>query len=190
MATLKLKANQSHRTANVPLSFLSRGLWICASVLGLVVAFFLLQFAVLPLATRSYAASISPIAPQAEPGATTADFLKELNAQNLAANSLGSVTHPYLTGHGTLLGFAGDNIQIFEYPNSDIARTEALALFGRSPRLASESYFHLYLRDNLIGLYFGHNMAVMSVTQQMLGSPLASPVSTSSKAKFMTGTYF
>jgi len=140
---------------------------------------FLVKFAVLPLTTQSYAVSISPVLPQAEPGPATADLLANFSAQNFTVKPLDYVAHPYLTGRGTLVGFAGDNIQIFEYPTSAAAHDEALAIFGRAPRTAAESYFHLFLRANLIGLYFGHNAEVLAATEEMMGPPIVVKASSS-----------
>jgi hypothetical protein len=111
--------------------------------------------------------------PNAEPGVATSNLLGSLNAENLAVTSLGYVAHPYLAGRGRLFAFAGDNIQVFEYPTSEMAQAEASAIFGRSPRLATESYFHLYRQGNLIGLYFGHNAQVLKTAEETMGAPLA-----------------
>src|SRR6185369_4591269 len=104
---------------------------------------------------------VSPAVVQATPGSVTATLLADLKTQGIDAAPLGEVKHPYLTGHGTMIGFAGDNLQIFEYPTSETARAEAEAISKRAPRLVKKSFFHVYLHENLIGLYFGHNEAVM-----------------------------
>ena len=53
-----------------------------------------------------------------------------------------------------------------------MAHSEALAIFGRAPRTAAESYFHLFLKENMIVLYFGYNAAVLKATEGMMGSPM------------------
>ena len=183
MSTLKPRKKSISRNdygiIKSPLLFSTHRLWVYVSTVGMAgMIFLIIQYAALPLVAQSYTIptnSTNLIVPQAEPGVATSQLLEDLNAQNLNAELLSYVTHPYIAGRGTLLVFAGDNIQIFEYPTSEMARTEAMAIFGRAPRLATESFFHLYLQKNLIGLYFGRNVEVLRVAQQMLGFPLISP---------------
>ncbi len=185
MTTLKLENNinleQVIGIIEVPSLLSLRRPWIYVAILGMIGLLFLINFIFLPLFRESYAISISSIAPQAEPGSATANLLTDINAQNFAVQSVGYVTHPYLTGRGRLIVFAGDNIQIFEYPKSDVAKSEALAIFKRVPRLAAENYFHVFLQGNLIGLYFGQNARVLTVAEEMMGLPLNLPSSTGAK---------
>jgi hypothetical protein len=148
--------------------------WTYASAASAGGLFLLIRFAALPLAAQGYTIPISPVLPQAQPGTATSQFLTNLNAQDLGAMALGYVSHPYLTGQGTVLAFEGDNIQIFEYPSSEIAHSEALAIFKRAPGLAVKNYFHVFQQNNLIGLYFGHNNVVLEVTEENMGPPLPS----------------
>jgi hypothetical protein len=177
MSALKLRKNtiltQEHEAAKPHLFFSPRRPWMYVSILGAAGFFLFINFAIMPLVVHGYAVAIGPTVSQAKPGLATANLLSDLNSQNLAAWSFGGLTHPYLAGRGTLLVFAGDNIQIFEYPTDETARAEALAISGRSPRLAAQIYFHLYLRGNLIGLYFGYNAEVLRITEGEMGPPLA-----------------
>ena len=166
MSTLKL-------TAQIPSSLSWRRPWLYASILGMVGLLSLANFTVLPLVAQSYTIPISPVGPQAEPALGTLHLLADLNTQNLGAKALGYVTHPYLAGRGRLVSFVGDNIQIFEYPTNEIANKEAWAIFDRTPRLATKDYFHVFLKNNLIGLYFGYNSKVLTVTEGEMGYPLA-----------------
>jgi hypothetical protein len=171
MSTLKLQKNlivgaSGHRVSK-------RVLMYASIPFGAAFLIFLVKVAVMPIAAQGYTVSVDPIAPLATPGLATSNLVADLNAQNLGAQPLGSVSHQYLTGRGTLVGFMGDNIQIFEYATNAIARAEASAIFKRAPRLATESLFHLYLRDNMIGLYFGHNAAVMQAAERTMGSPIS-----------------
>lgn len=152
-------------------------IWLYISVLCVTGLLTLVSLTILPLAAQSRTIPIGPLVPQAEPDLGTTSLVAELNMQNLGAKALGYVTHPYLTGRGKLLSFAGDNIQIFEYPTSDIAHKEAWAIFNRAPRLTAKDYFHIFLRDNLIGLYFGHNTVVLTATEEQMGYPLKTLVS-------------
>jgi hypothetical protein len=163
--------------------------WVYASLLGVAGLFFLVKFAALPLVAQSDTVPVNSIAPQAEPGLATSNLLIDLNSQGAGAEPLDYITHPYLRGRGTLLGFAGDNIQIFEYSTGETAHSEALAIWGRAPRLAAESFFHLYLQGNLIGLYFGHNAEVLKAAEKTMGAPLAPPSSTYSKTTPVAKTH-
>lgn len=147
--------------------------WIYTSIACAIGLFVLVNIAVMPLIVQGYTASITPTVAQAKSGPATANVLKDLNEQNLNVENLGHVSHPYLMGRGTLVGFMGDNIQIFEYPNAETARTEASAIIGRSPRLATERYFHLYRQGNLIGLYFGYNAEVLKAIQEEMGNSMS-----------------
>jgi hypothetical protein len=149
--------------------------WLYASVLGVVSLLLVLNFLALPLIAQSYEISISPTVPQAESETATSNLLASFNAQNFTAQPLDSVTHSYLTGRGTIFVLAGDNIQIFEYPDVATAREEAFAIFKRVPRLAIKSYFHIFLSGNLIGLYIGHNPVVLQITEEEMGPPLTNP---------------
>ena len=193
MPTLKLRKSpiwrRSHGASRFPLSFSMRRPWVYASLLGVAGLFVLVKFAALPLVAQSDTVPVNSIASQAEPGLATSNLLKDLNSQGVAAEPLDYVTHRYLTGRGTLLGFAGDNIQIFEYPAAETAHNEALAIWGRAPRLATESFFHLYLQGNLIGLYFGHNAEVLKATEETMGVSLVPPSSTYSKTTPVVGTH-
>lgn len=172
MDTSEKAARLKRRHMTLPKLFSLRRPWIYISISSAAGLILLINFAIMPLVVHGYSTSITPTGPQAEPGLSTSNLLRDLNAQNPGAGLLGYVTHPYLTGRGRLLGFAGDNIQIFEYPTSEMARSEALAIFGRSPRLAAVSNFHLYLRGNLIVLYFGYNTQVLKIAEEGMGSPL------------------
>jgi hypothetical protein len=168
MPVLKLRKN----IVEAPAFFSLRRRLIYVSLSGMMGVFFLVKLAVVPLVARGYTVPVAPLAPLAVPGPATATMIADLHAQNMSADSLRYATHPYLTGRGTLVGLAGDNLQIFEYPTGEMARKEASMIFTRAPRLATESFFHLYLRDNLIGLYFGHNAAVIQAAEQEMGAPL------------------
>ena len=166
MSTFKLREDSDWSQGYRTTLFFS----ICASLLGMMVLFLLIKFAVLPVIVQGYTIPVNPAG--AEPGVGTADLLREFNVQGSTVLSFGYVAHPYLTGRGRLLSFAGDNIQIFEYPNSEMARSEALAIPGKSPRLAAQHYFHVYRRGNVIALYFGHNADILRVTNAIMGSAL------------------
>ncbi len=150
----------------------ARVIRVCISILGMATLFLLINFEVLPFVARSQTISVYPAFPQAQPGPATADLLKDFRAQNFVVVPLDSVAHPYLTGTGTLLGLAGDNIQVFEYPTSGAAESEASAIFGRAPETAAKSFFHLFLRGNLIVLYFGHNTKVLEATEKVVSLPV------------------
>jgi len=172
MSTLKLRKNLLLPHGLRP----ARYIRIYASIVGVAIVLLLANFEVLPLAIQSHVTLVDPVLPQAEPGPATAKLLMELNAQNPGVTLLDYVTHPYLTGRGTLVGFAGDNIQVFEYPTSELARSEAAAIFGRASRTAAKSYFHLFLKENLIVLYFGYNAAVLKATEDIVGPPIANTI--------------
>ena len=168
MSTIKLRENiilhEAQKIAHKP--------WIYFSVLGMVGFLFLANFVIVPMAQQSYAISIRPITPQAEPGAATASLVGDINAQGVSAESLGYASHAYLPGKGSFIIFAGDNIQIFEYPDNKTAQSEAAAIFKRAPSLVAKSYFHIFLRGNLIGLYMGNNAKVLSITEAVMGAPI------------------
>ncbi len=152
--------------------FSLRGPWIYISFLGIAGFPLFVNFVGMPLVVHGLTTPIGPATPQAQPGIGTFNLLRDINAQGFGAQDLGRITHGYLAGRGTVLAFAGDNVQIFEYPSNEIARTEASAAFKRSPRLATLGYFHLYLQGNLIGLYFGHNAGVLKIMEDKFGSPV------------------
>lgn len=167
MPTLEL-----NKTARPHFFFSPRRPWMYVSILGTAGLLLLINFAAMPLVVQGYTTSIDPIVPKAEPGLATSNLLKALNAQNLGVENLGRVAHPYLAGRGTIFAFANDNIQIFEYPTSEMASKEASAIFERSPRLTTLDYFRLYLQGNLIGLYFGYNAEVLKITEEKMGPPI------------------
>ncbi len=170
MSTLRLRTSPL-----IPRNLKSAGLLLTyATMIGVVLLLLAANVEGAPLQLPSRSISITPSMPQAEPNSATAHLLMSLNALAPMVVSFGYVTHPYLMGRGALLGFAGDNIQVFEYPTSEVARSEAAAIFEKAPRTAAKSYFHLFLRENLIVLYFGHNETVLKITEAMVGSPLTS----------------
>jgi hypothetical protein len=169
MPALKLITAQNHR------SFSWRKPWLYVYAFGIVGLLSLSNFILLPLVAKSSIVPIDPTVPQAEPGIATSNLLASFNAQKPTARPLDFVTHSYLTGQGVIFGLAGDNIQIFEYPNADIARKEALAVFKQVPWLVSKNYFHIFQSGSLIGLYIGDNPAVLQLTEREMGAPLANP---------------
>lgn len=175
MPTLKLRKNlilgESHREGH------KTGKWILiyASIAcGVAFQVLFIRTTAVPFIAQGYTVPIAPAVPLAAAGPATASLIENLNVQGLGAQTLGYVSHRYLTGSGTLVGFAGDNIQIFEYATDETASAEASAILKRAPRLTKEkeSFFHLYLHGHLIGLYFGHNTAVMQAATEAMGNTL------------------
>lgn len=123
----------------------------------------------LPSSTYPVAAQSETAVPY-EQGAPseTAQFLQDLRGMGIAALTLGTVRKPYLEGTGTIVAFSNDNIQIFEFSNPSIASAAAAQIFGKAPRLKKEpNFFHAYMKDALVILYFGHNQEVMQTMERI-----------------------
>ena len=90
----------------------------------------------------------------------------------------GPVDQPFFTVPGQVIGVNGEDVQVFEYPDSAAAAAEAAQI---SPDVSSVGTSmmtwvatpHFYAEDRLIVLYVGENEPVMRALAGVLGAPIA-----------------
>jgi hypothetical protein len=108
----------------------------------------------------------------------TERFIQELNAIGLDPVPLGKITRTPFSVSGINIGLHGDNIQVFEYPNQDIALKEAslfVKQYDGSARFQWNNSIHLYVKGALAIFYMGSRTEILDALSESSGLSLAEP---------------
>ncbi|MEE9248962.1 MAG: hypothetical protein V3U79_09730, partial [Dehalococcoidia bacterium] len=89
-----------------------------------------------------------------------------------------SITQPFFSVPGRLMGVNGSEVQVFEYPSMKEAQSEAdqVALDGSSVGTAMVFWVagpHFYMSGTLIVLYVGDDAALQTLLEEVLGPQFA-----------------
>lgn len=112
--------------------------------------------------------SMTELSSQVPVGQITESFVKELGTKNFSPAAVAKITHNPLTVQGRLISFGIDNIQVFEYADEKIAKTEGYALASKyeeknSDAMLPENKVHVYVRNSLVIFYLGSNESIMNL---------------------------
>ncbi len=133
-------------------------------------------------------------------GPVTESFVKELKTEHFSAIPTASVKRLPLSVQGRMISIDGDNIQVFEYDNAEVAQKEAYALVSQYENAdknsaSSEKNEHIYLKDKLVIFYLGSDESIMNLIskdsyQSMEGISLNSNLEGQVSAVSKTGSYY
>lgn len=90
----------------------------------------------------------------------------------------GAVEQPFFSAAGRFLGVNGEDVQVFEYGDSEAARAEAARVSPDGSAIGTARPFwaappHFYRRDRIIVLYVGEAAAVRAPLEAVLGPQFA-----------------
>ncbi len=112
---------------------------------------------------------------------TTGGLAELTGALRLADQSVeiaGPVDQPFFSVPGQIIVVNGEDVQVFEYPDSTAAETEAAKISPDASSVGTSMMSwvatpHFYTGDRLIVLYVGENDSVTNALADVLGEPIA-----------------
>ena len=116
------------------------------------------------------------------PDADNKDGLAAFNdALQLAGQTVeiaGPVDQPFFSVPGQIIVVNGEDVQVFEYPDSAAAEAEASRISPDASSVGTSMMSwvatpHFYALDRVIVLYVGDDQAVVNVLNEVLGQPIA-----------------
>ena len=127
----------------------------------------------------SFSANLSASAnPSIEVGPATEDFVRQLAIGTSTPKIVQKIRRGAFTVTGVMVTLNNDNIQVFEYKDSNLAMNDVHNFFDRiavSKRsLAWKNNMHVYLKDKLVVLYLGQNTTMIDLLNQNVGLTLMS----------------
>lgn len=148
------------------------GMFVVDSILGLYLGVHFSRF-IFSADGFSYAEAATlevKIGPAAE------QLIQELKEIGLDPTLRQKITRAPFSVSGRIITLSGDNIQIFEYPDQDLAQKEAPLLAskyvdGQRPSRWKDSV-HLYTQDVLTVFYLGNNEDIIKALERSAGPSL------------------
>ncbi len=108
-------------------------------------------------------------------GSSINAFIKQLPAGAVIIPS--EIKRENLSVSGRMIVMNGDNLEVFEYPDSNTAEKEALQMSQKyqstQNSLEWKESIHLYLKDNLLIFYMGKNDSIISALNQGISQRVA-----------------
>ena len=119
-------------------------------------------------------------APSAEPLAVedTASFLAALQASDPTAEIVDSVTQNFFSPEGSIITVNGQDVQVFEYENSESMENEAsqVAPDGGSVGTSMMMWMdapHFYKAGRVIVIYIGRDEQILTLLQSVIDTQFA-----------------
>ena len=116
--------------------------------------------------------------PQSGGQARLASLMDLLQSAGLSVTEGDQIEQPFFSTPGQILIVNGEDVQVFEYPDSASAENEAATISPSGSPIGTTMVTwvappHFYLQDQFIVLYVGDNNDITSALQQNLGEPIA-----------------
>lgn len=107
-----------------------------------------------------------------------AEFTDALQLADQSVEFAGSVDQPFFSVPGHIIVVNGEDVQVFEYPDSAAVEAEAAQISPDASSVGTSMMSwvatpHFYTKDRLIVLYVGENESVTSALIDVLGEPIA-----------------
>jgi len=114
--------------------------------------------------------------PDVEGGLT--EFTDALQSAGLLLEIGGLVDQPFFSVSGQIITVNGEDVQIFEYPDSTAAAAEAAQISPDAGSVGANMISwvaapHFYTKDRIIVLYIGENDSITRALFEILGEPIA-----------------
>ncbi len=105
-------------------------------------------------------------------------FMKALQDNGNTVEVSGSIQQPFFSVPGQVIEVDGQELQVFEYPDTAAAAAEAGQISPTGSSIGTHMVTwiappHFYTRDRLIVLYVGEDESTTALLAEMLGEPLA-----------------
>jgi len=151
-----------------------QGFWMKLLICGIVVEMFASLFVfkyVVFSDTGSYSLAASALAATTKTtdmslGLGITQFTKDLTTAGLSPIIIKTIARKSLAGQGVLVGLNGDNMQVFEYPDSQTALEKGNAFAKKFLMNNSlnrwKDVMHVYVRNNIIVFYMGNNKSILN----------------------------
>ena len=116
--------------------------------------------------------------PEADNKDGLAAFIDGLQLADQSVEIAGAVEQPFFSVPGQIIVVNGEDVQVFEYPDSTDAEVEAAQISPDASSVGTSMASwvgtpHFYTQDYLIVLYVGENDSVKSALVDVLGEPIA-----------------
>ena len=125
---------------------------------------------------QSASAGTVPLVETPPKGSETANLYSYLQAQNLNPLIVSVANRPEFSVQGRLIKVDNDSIFVFEYPNSNQARSEASAAAAKYSPKENPGFWDndvsVYTQDNLAIFYLGNNQNIKSSLSNLAGPSL------------------
>jgi hypothetical protein len=115
------------------------------------------------------------------PVTDAASFVNRLRAVGLDVEPGGEVEQPFFSITGTMIKVHGEDVQIFQYPNTAAADAQAAPISPDGSAVGTAKPFwvglpHFYKNGTLLVLYVGDNDTVLQALEAVLGPQFAGRV--------------
>lgn len=121
---------------------------------------------------------VHPVVSHGGPVKDYVSLSDHLRTAGATIEPVGEVSQPFLSVKGQTIRMNGEDVQVFEYPNTAAANREATSISddGYSVGTTMISWVsdpHFYKIDKLIVLYVGDNQGILTILDQVLGPQIA-----------------
>ncbi|MCX6713244.1 MAG: hypothetical protein NTY66_03505 [Candidatus Vogelbacteria bacterium] len=145
-------------------------LWV--AVVGSILGLYFVRQAFSPVGILYAQAAES----DAKIGPATERFIQELKTIGFESSPWKKITRTSFSVPGVIITLDKDNIQVFEYPDSETARKEVSLLAEKYTSRAYSSHWggssHLYVKDTLAIFYLGNDKNVLKALVKNAGLSL------------------
>lgn len=105
-------------------------------------------------------------------------LIDSLRGQAAAVEPKGDTSQPFLSGSGYMVSVNGQNVQVFEYPNSKSARADADKISSDGSTIGNSMVSwvdtpHFYKKERVIVIYIGRDAKTLDLLTKTLGSQFA-----------------
>ena len=105
-------------------------------------------------------------------------LVEALRQTGTMVNSGDEIEQPFFTVRGRMVSVAGEDVQVYQYPDEDAARRVAATISPDGGTIGTSSPFwaaspHFYRRGLLVVLYVGDSASVMRPLERVLGTQFA-----------------
>ena len=105
-------------------------------------------------------------------------LIADLRAQGVTVRREGEVSQPFFSVKGRAVSVNGESIQVFIYPDSQSAQSEASQVSGSGTSVGTNMMSwtatpHFFRKDRVVVLYLGENSKVRRALEAVLGAQFA-----------------
>jgi hypothetical protein len=116
--------------------------------------------------------------PASAEGYGTAEFLEDLKAQGVEAETGDTIEQAFFSVIGTSVNFNGESVQVFEYDSAETMESDAVLVDASGSTIGTSMVSwvatpHFYKKGRILVLYVGDNAETLNVLESALGRQFA-----------------
>jgi hypothetical protein len=116
--------------------------------------------------------------PASAQGYGTAEFLEDLKAQGVEAETGDPIEQAFFSVIGTSVNFNSESIQVFEYDSAETMESDAVLVDASGSPIGTSMVTwiatpHFYKKGRILVLYIGDNAETIELLERVLGPQFA-----------------